>query len=120
MKHQHQKVILTLVLMTFVSILLYVHKRHNLYSLRSILRPREGLRVPIDSKVFPDIEDTLPGAITNGCDNDKIFENKLGHNWTERIKQKHDYLENRRLCILKHCGEVCDTTMDFQDGKTYN
>ena len=123
MKQQRQKVLLTLVFMTFFSAILIVYKSHNAYSLHSILRSRKGLGeqiLPNIEYIKIDIEDTHPEAIINNdveCDNDYILE--VGHSWTGRIKQKESYLEHRRFCILKYCGEVCNTTKDFQNGKTY-
>ena len=46
------------------------------------------------------------------CETDKFFGDKIiGIFW-----KKREYLENRRACILKYCGDVCDTKEKYDRG----
>jgi hypothetical protein len=50
-----------------------------------------------------------PVPIDATCETDKFFGDKvIGIFW-----KKREYLENRRACILKYCGDVCNTKEKF-------
>ena len=116
-KRLNPKVILTIVTISIVSILFVLHKNHDAISFNNNSLERKDLDIAEDPKYFLDYEDSSDNVILNedNCKND--FNKSLGKGWIGRINQRTNYLKHRSYCILKFCGEVCDTKHDFETGK---
>ena len=116
-KRQNPKVILTIVMVSILSILFVLHKNHDVISFHIDSSERKDLEISEDPKYFLDYEDSSDHVILNeeNCEND--FNKASGEGWTGRINQRTNYLKHRSYCILKFCGEVCDTKHDFETGR---
>ena len=106
--------------MSIVSILFIVYQNNVVFSFPGILLQRKDFE--LDEYYEYDSEYSITN-ITNihddGCDSDKTYEDVSRQGWERRIEQKTDYLKHRRNCILKYCGEVCNTRFDSEKGKVF-
>ena len=117
------KTILIIVLMSIVSILFIVYQNHTVFSFPDISLQRNDFELDEDSDFFLDTKYDSEYSISNrtniyddGCNSDDDYGDVSRHGWEGRIEQKTDYLNHRRNCILKYCGEVCNTRFDFEKG----
>ena len=115
-KRQNPKVILTIITISIVSILFVLHKSYDSISLHNNLLDKNNLEIDEDSKHYLNYENDSDNVILkdDNCEND--YNQSSGEGWTGRINQRTNYLKQRSYCILKFCGEVCDTKHDFETG----
>ena len=110
--------------MSIVSMLFIVYQNHVVFSFPDNLLQRKNLELDEDSNFFLDVEYTdeyrynsnRTNLNDDDCDTDDNHVDVSSHGWEGRIEQKTDYLNQRRTCILKYCGEVCDTRFDSEKG----
>ena len=118
------KTTLIIVSMSIVSMLFIVYQNHVVFSFPDNLLQRKNLELDEDSNFFLDVEYTdeyrynsnRTNLNDDDCDTDDNHVDVSSHGWEGRIEQKTDYLNQRRTCILKYCGEVCDTRFDSEKG----
>ena len=103
--------------MSIVSIVFIVYQNHVVFSSPGILQQRKDFE--LDEYYEYDSEYSIRN-ITNihddGCDSDDNYGDVSRPGWEGRIEQKIDYLKHHRNCILKYCGEVCNTRYDSEKG----
>ena len=119
MTKHNQKLILILAVITTSLVLLIIHRSNSASSVYVSFLRSQNVVVKTNSKFDRATKDT--STAYNGdseCDNDNIFVDTSGHSRKGRTQEKSKYLEHRRFCILKYCGDVCDTKKEFEDGKT--
>ena len=118
-KRQNPKVILTIITISIVSILFVLHKNYDSISLYNNLLDKNNLEIDEDSKHYLNYENDSDNVILkdDNCEND--YNQSSGEGWTGRINRRTNYLKQRSYCILKFCGEVCDTKHDFETGEVF-
>ena len=118
-KRQNPKVILTIITISIVSILFVLHKNYDSISFHNNLLDKNNLEIDEDSKHYLNYENDSDNVILkdDNCEND--FNQSSGEGWTGRINQRTNYLKQRSYCILKFCGDVCDTKHDFETGEVF-
>lgn len=119
MNIKRYKITLTIVAIFVGLVIFNVYQNKVAFSFHTISPSKSDLELDYDSKFQVDFEyddDNSNKNKNDDCDNNNKFSDASGHDWSRRMEQKTEYLKHRRKCILKFCGEVCDTNYDPEQG----
>ena len=115
MNRPNQRYVLVLAVSLGILLLYITNYNQNEVTVDSVLVGEKVMGIPNKTQSILPSDKLVPNyvSIDVDCDTDKFFGDKIfGQFW-----KKTEYLEHRRACILKYCGDVCDTKQEYGRGK---